>query len=65
MSGRAIVIALSASIATVVAGAIVAAATVVVVGMLSALASGMLLVIKTDDTTQPMGELLFADDPQS
>ncbi len=62
MSGRSIIFALVASIAVVVLGAIVAKATIVVVGMLSALAAGMLLVIKTDDTTQPMGQILFADD---
>ena len=62
MSGRSIVFALAASIAVVVLGAVVAKTTIVVVGMLSALAAGMLLVIKTDDTTQPMGQILFADE---
>lgn len=62
MSGRSIVFALVASIAIVAFGAVVAKPTIVVAGMLSALAAGMLLVIKTDDTTQPMGQILFADD---
>lgn len=62
MSGRSIVFALAASIAVVLLGAVVAKATIVVAGMLSALAAGMLLVIKTDDTTQPMGQILFADE---
>ena len=62
MSGRSIVFALAASIAIVLFGAVVAKATIVVAGMLSALAAGMLLVIKTDDTTQPMGQILFADE---
>lgn len=62
MSGRSIVFALAASIAIVLFGAVVAKATIVVAGMLSAVAAGMLLVIKTDDTTQPMGQILFADE---
>lgn len=62
MSGRSIVFALAASIAIVMLGAVIANATIVVAGMLSALVAGMLLVIKTDDTTQPMGQILFADE---
>lgn len=62
MSGRSIVFTLAASIAVVVFGAIVAEATIVVAGMLSSLAAGMILVIKTDDTTQPMGQILFAEE---
>lgn len=62
MSGRAIVFTLAASIAVVLLGAIVADATIVVAGLLSSLTAGMILVIKTDDTTQPMGQILFADE---
>lgn len=62
MSGRSIVFALAASIAIVLLGAVIANATIVVAGMLSALAAGMLLAIKTDDTTQPIGQILFADE---
>ena len=64
MSGRSIVFALAASIAVVLFGAVVADATIVVAGMLSSLAAGMILVIKTDDTSQPMGQILFAEERQ-
>jgi hypothetical protein len=59
MSGRAIVFAAIASVAVTVIGAVSAAATLVVVGLVSLVVAGMLLVIKADDTTQPMGQLLF------
>ncbi|MDE0803852.1 MAG: hypothetical protein OSA99_11055 [Acidimicrobiales bacterium] len=62
MSGRSIVFALAASIAVVLVGALANEASVVVVGLLSSLAAGILLAIKTDDTTQPMGQILFADE---
>ncbi len=61
MSGRAIVFAGVASVAVVLIGAVFAAATLVVVGVLSSLVAGVLLVIKTDDTSQPMSQLLFDD----
>lgn len=62
MSGRSIVFALAASFAVVLCGALASEATVVVLGLLSALTAGILLAIKTDDTTQPMGQILFADE---
>ena len=62
MSGRSIVFAPAASIAVVLVGALANEASVVVVGLLSSLAAGILLAIKTDDTTQPMGQILFADE---
>ncbi len=65
MSGRSIVFALAASIAVVLVGAALADATIVVVGMVSAMAAGLILAIKTDDTTQPMGQLLFAEESKS
>ena len=65
MSGRSIVFALTASITVVLIGTLAGEATVVVVGLLSTLAAGILLAIKTDDTTQPMSQLLFAEEPKS
>lgn len=62
MSGRSIVFALAASIAVALVGAIANEVTLVFAGLLSSLAAGMLLAIKTDDTSQPMGQILFADD---
>ncbi len=65
MSGRSIVFALASSIAVVLVGAALADATIVVAGMVSSMAAGLILAIKTDDTTQPMGQLLFAEEPKS
>lgn len=62
MSGRLIVSALCISMVVVLVGAFVAPVAVVVAGLLAALFFGLLLVIKTDDTTQPMREVLFAED---
>ena len=62
MSGRSIVFTLAVSIAAALVGAFAGEVTVVFLGLFSAMAAGVLLAIRTEDTTQPMGRILFAED---
>ncbi len=61
MSGRLTVLAVVASLATVAIGAVLAHGTIVAVGMVASMLSGLVVVIKTEDTTQPMLEILLAE----
>lgn len=61
MSSRSLLIAMFASAALLLAGAIVQDAVTVVGGLLSTIIAGVWLAIRLDDTTKPVNVLLSED----
>ncbi len=61
MTPRSLVYAGLASFAVLVAGAVLADASMVVGGLLSMVVAGFLLAVKTDETSQPLRVALLED----